>query len=515
MTATHHPVVSKKNFVILARFMLLGTILAMTQIHRAWSCFELIFVVAVFGLTNLFLLLQPPSAFERQQFSVWIFGFDTFAISIFIFFLSRHAAELYIAYFLTIFIAAIARSAVSALATSVVSCAVYGLLTLYGRTGIELNSGAFGVRVAFFLVTAVFVGYLAEEVERERQGRAVTKGLLRMTTQMATLFELSNKMVSTTDIHELFRHILEGAARNLDADAGSLMVMGPDGQTLRVEAAFGLGAEDLKGYTLRVGERIAGWVAQQGDGLLLQGDGPANPRFAPYASPRRIQSAVSSPLKIGERILGVINMNRVRQQDPFEREDLDLLVIFANHAAVILDRMLLYKRVEELSRTDQLLDIYNRGAFEERFREEFNRAQRYGRALSLILLDLDNLKACNDQHGHTVGDEALRRVAAALKSCMRKTDFIARYGGDEIAVILPETDLASARQAAERTREQVAALKIPVAEDGRFVTLSFSAGVAEFNSAAMTVEEDLIKGADAALYQAKKAGRNRVAAVPS
>ena len=504
--------INKKNFVIIARFLLLGTICTMVKTDKVWASFQIMAVIAVFGFTNVFLLFQPLSAFQRQRFSTWIFAFDTFAVSVFIFFLSRNAAELYLAYFLTIFIAAIARSALAALGTSLVSCAIYGLLTLYGRTGVELCSIPFAVRTAFFLVTAVFVGYLAEEVEGERQERAVTQNLLRMTAQLATLFELSNKMVSTTDLTDLYRNVVDGTARNLDADAGSLMILQTDGQTLRVEAAFGTGADELTGCTLRVGERIAGWVAQQGKGLLLQGNAAMNPQFAPYASPRRIKSAVSAPLKINERVLGVLNMDRIHREAPFEREDLDLLTICANHAALILDRMLLYQRVEELSRTDRLLGICNRGAFDERLREEFDRARRYGRSLSLILLDMDNLKACNDLHGHTTGDEALRQIASAAKSCLRTTDLVARYGGDEIAAILPETDLQKALRAAERVKELVAELKLPVEGNGRFLTLSLSAGVAELDPTTMRTAKDLINEADAALYCAKREGRNRVVA---
>jgi len=208
----------------------------------------------------------------------------------------------------------------------------------------------------------------------------------------------------------------------------------------------------------------------------------------------------------------VLNMSRIRCETPFEREDLDLLTICANHAALILDLMLLFQRVEELSRTDRLLGVYNRGAFDERLRDEFSRAQRYGRPLSLILLDVDNLKACNDLYGHTTGDEVLRQIAGAAKSRLRATDLIARYGGDEITVILPETDLEQATLAAERVKERVAELKVPVEGNGRFLTPTLSAGVAELGPAVMRTPEDLLRQADAALYRAKREGRNRVVA---
>jgi diguanylate cyclase (GGDEF)-like protein len=513
MSPVYNPPVPKKAFVIIARFMLLGIICLMMQMKSASSGYQVIAVVLVFGLTNVFFLFQPASAFERERFSTWIFAFDTFAITLFIWFVSPHAGEIYLAYFLTIFIAAIARSAFAAVATSIVSCAVYALLTLYGRTGVELYSAPFAIRVGFFLITAMFIGYLAEEVRKEREERRVVQSLLRSTSQLAVLFDVSNKMVSTMSLPELYRYIVEGAARALDADAGSLMIKDTEADLLRVEAAVGHEAEALMGYTLRVGERIAGRVAQQGNGVLLQKSMDTSPHLAQYASPRPIRSAICAPLKIGDRVLGVLNMNRIENKEPLQPDDLDLLTIFANHAALVLDRVQLYKRIEELSRTDRLLAIYNRGALDERLQEEFNRAQRYNRPLALIILDVDGFKDYNDHYGHQAGDAVLRSVAEAIKASVRKTDFVGRYGGDEIAVLLPEANLDEAVRTAERAKHVMADLKITFGGKSRAGALTLSAGVATFNASAMSTAADLIKQADAALYRAKKEGRNKVVAL--
>jgi diguanylate cyclase (GGDEF)-like protein len=513
MSLNLQSVVTKKSFVILARFLVLGTICAMTQMAHAWDRFSLVTIVVIFGATNLFLIFQPAVAFEHHRFSSWIFGFDTLTISLFIFFLSGSATELYLAYFLTIFIAAIARSAPAALATSIVSCAIYALLTLYGRTGVDLYSSSFAIRVAFFIATAVFVGYLAEEARHEREERYVAQGLVRMNSRLAVLFDISTKLIATMSLTELHREIIEGAVRSIEADAGSLMIREENSNTLRVEAAVGVGAEELKGYTLKVGERIAGRVAAEGNGILLQEGMPAHPQFASYASPRGIRSSICAPLRIGDRILGVININRITQKELFQSEDLALLGTFCIHAALIIDRARLYRHAEEMSKMDRLLDIYNRGAFDERLQEEMHRAKRYGRTLGLIILDLDGFKAYNDHHGHQAGDEVLRKVAGAIKSSVRKTDIVARYGGDEIAVILPETPLDRAVQAAERAKEVTAGLKIPFEADGRSEVITLSGGVAVFNPTDNITAEELVKRADAALYKAKNQGRNKVVAV--
>ena len=506
-------VVTKKTFVLLAQFLVLGTLCAMAQTAHAWHNVQLVAIILIFALTNVFLLFQPQTAFEHHRFSTWIFAFDTFAISLIIFFLGRGALELYLAYFLTIFIAAVSGRVRVAVGTSMVSCAVYAFLTMYGRTGLELLSSAFAVRAAFFVVAALLVGYLAEGARREREERHIAQSLLGMLSGMATLFDVSSKLVSTLSLPQLYRQIVEGAVRSLAADAGSVMIKDPETNLLRIEAAVGGDAETLVGHTLQLGERIAGRVAEQGTAVLLQERMVENPEFAPYASRRGIRSALCAPLKVSGQTLGVINVNRISSKEPFQSEDLDLLVIFANHAAMVLDRMQLFGRVEALSRTDRLLDIHNRGAFDDHLKEEIGRAKRYGRPFVLMIMDVDGFKVYNDLYGHQAGDAALRRIAAAVKSTMRETDFVSRYGGDEIAVILPESDLNSAVQVAERIKRATVQTAVLQANDGRAAVLTLSIGIAEFRPASMRSGEDVVELADAALYRAKKAGGNKVFAM--
>lgn len=157
----------------------------------------------------------------------------------------------------------------------------------------------------------------------------------------------------------------------------------------------------------------------------------------------------------------------------------------------------------DLARTDPLTGLHNQGAFEERLGEEVTRAARYRLPLSLIMADVDGLKAINDRAGHAAGSAALQAVAEAVRQAARQTDLACRVGGDEFAVITPSTDRADAFALAERIRSRVAA-------DGARGGVTVSIGVASLDperpaTAALTAE------ADAALYDAKRGGRNRVA----
>jgi diguanylate cyclase (GGDEF)-like protein len=163
-------------------------------------------------------------------------------------------------------------------------------------------------------------------------------------------------------------------------------------------------------------------------------------------------------------------------------------------------------RLYELSSTDALTGLDNRRHLQERLEEECARAERYGSMLSLLLIDLDGLKALNDRLGHRAGDVALRRAASAIRSGSRASDVSARWGGDEFVVLAPDTGLDEAAYLAERIRSFVAE---EVTTGGPEITVSV--GVATFDPARWSATpEALVRVADTALYEAKRAGRNRV-----
>jgi diguanylate cyclase (GGDEF)-like protein len=167
-------------------------------------------------------------------------------------------------------------------------------------------------------------------------------------------------------------------------------------------------------------------------------------------------------------------------------------------------------RLLALSQTDPLTGLRNARAFEERLAEEVARARRYRYALSLLLIDVDRLKAINDRGGHVAGDAALLRVAAALRDTARRTDLSARWGGDEFALVAPETGAEAAAQIGERIRALVGATP----EKGRRPT-TVSVGVATMDGVAGDTVDRLRERADGALYEAKRQGRNCVVAAPS
>jgi diguanylate cyclase (GGDEF)-like protein len=179
-------------------------------------------------------------------------------------------------------------------------------------------------------------------------------------------------------------------------------------------------------------------------------------------------------------------------------------------AAIALDNALLFKRTEALSVTDDLTHLYNSRYLNQVLRREAKRASRNGRPLSLLFIDLDGFKSINDSHGHLFGSRALVEAAAVVRGSARETDVVARFGGDEFALVLPDTGGEGAFQVGERIRDRIAAHRF-LAEDGLDIHLTASVGVATLPDVA-TAPDELIQAADMAMYRVKQSGKNGIQA---
>jgi diguanylate cyclase (GGDEF)-like protein len=180
-------------------------------------------------------------------------------------------------------------------------------------------------------------------------------------------------------------------------------------------------------------------------------------------------------------------------------------------ATLIVDRT---QRLRQLSTVDRLTGLLNRGYFDERIEEEASRSRRYGRPLTVALIDLDKFKQFNDTYGHAAGDDALRTLANVLKLSVRRTDIVARYGGEEFVVMFPETAVHEAMEKLETIRERIADLRIVIARRTVPAQITMSAGVSSWPEDGSAVDEVLFT-ADERLFAAKRAGRNRVVGPPA
>lgn len=205
--------------------------------------------------------------------------------------------------------------------------------------------------------------------------------------------------------------------------------------------------------------------------------------------------------------VGVISI--VRRDREFTEQESELFAYLAGQATLSIENVDLHETVQQQAVTDELTGLFNVRQFHSRLDGEIDRAERFGTPLSLVMLDIDKFKSVNDTYGHQQGDRVLVEVARVLRRLSRDVDLPARYGGEEMAVVLPQTDLAGAELSAERMRAALEAMQIHRLDGGGLLPITASFGVASFPSQAAD-KTALIAAADAALYRAKRGGRNRV-----
>jgi diguanylate cyclase (GGDEF)-like protein len=206
------------------------------------------------------------------------------------------------------------------------------------------------------------------------------------------------------------------------------------------------------------------------------------------------------------RVLGVISV--ARADHDFSDSERELFDYLAAQAGVSIENVSLHEVVQRQAVTDELTGLYNHRRFQEALADEVERSRRFGQPVSLIMLDIDNFKQVNDTHGHQQGDLVLQEVARILRENSREIDAPARYGGEELAVVLPQTDIEGAHQLAERVREGIEALALPLLEREGTMEVTASLGVSSLRDAGASPRE-LVAAADAALYRAKRAGKNK------
>jgi two-component system cell cycle response regulator len=217
-------------------------------------------------------------------------------------------------------------------------------------------------------------------------------------------------------------------------------------------------------------------------------------------------SIIGIPLRIGGKTVGAMNLSRFTT-GTFSDSELRLLRLLADQAAIAIVNARLHETVSKQAYSDTVTGLPNRRALEERLEEEIRKSRRTGQEFALIMMDLDGFKVINDNYGHPVGDQVLRLVFNYLAQGVRTSDFLARYGGDEMTLILTQTDLPPALLVVEKLQEKLRHLDIAL-PDGKKTKMDMSGGIAIFPVHAGS-GPSLVRAADEALYRAKKHERGQ------
>jgi len=354
----------------------------------------------------------------------------------------------------------------------------------------------------------LFANLAAIAIQNARQYEQLQHTSEQLEGQLAIrhrLLDLSTTLLGTLDQTTVFHEVTGMLKEMVDYDAIDIRLVEEESRELVCIYSRDDNAEQMLSFRMSLDEGVSGWVARSNQAQLVN-DMVHDPRSAqvPGTEEEEAQASIIVPLNVRGTVTGVLCLDRMDGR-VFEDHELEPAMLFANMAAIAIQNARTYEEMERQAISDGLTGLHNYRHFQETLKAEVRRAERYGEAFCLLMMDLDHFKSVNDTIGHQKGDEVLRAVSDVLRACSRESDLLARYGGEEFTIILPRTALGEARTLAERIRASVAA--IDSGHDTAQVTISI--GVAAFPESA--VDSDGVLGAaDAALLLAKSRGRDRV-----
>jgi diguanylate cyclase (GGDEF)-like protein len=334
------------------------------------------------------------------------------------------------------------------------------------------------------------------------------KELMRKNEQidkLKHLIEINTYITNSLEKEEILKRILQQSKNLLNCESTSMLLVDRDINALR----FAILSRDeegelLKGTRLRKGEGIAGTVWSNGTAMIIN-DTHNDPRFSDVADKKartETRSLIAVPLTVNGEIIGVIEaMNKI--SGLFTELDLTIMQYISTQSAIAIKNADLY----DMAIRDGMTRLYINKYFKERLVEELKRARRYEHPISLAIMDIDYFKVFNDTYGHQAGDLVLKEVAQNIINCSRSIDIPCRYGGEEFAIILPETDREQAILFIERLRREIEEMRVEYGTSLLRVTVS--AGVISFPDHNPNDAFEFLAMADKALYQSKKNGRNR------
>lgn len=327
--------------------------------------------------------------------------------------------------------------------------------------------------------------------------------------RLAILTDVVKTANSILEPRKVIELVVEKIRELIPSEAWSLLMLDEEKQELVFEAALGAKGRDVSAFRLKLGEGVAGWVAQTGEATIVN-DTARDPRFTRKVDTRtqfQTRSILCAPLVSRGRTIGVLEiMNKLGGR--FTRSDLALVLMLVEPCAIAIENAMLFQRTEQLTITDDLTRLFNSRYLNLYLGREIKRCKRHGIPLSVIFLDLDGFKGVNDQYGHLAGSGTLTEVGSILAQGVRESDILARYGGDEFVVVLPETPASGALVIAERLRKAIEEHRFLEAQ-GISARISASFGIATYPDHALS-PEGLIQKADQAMYRVKEREKNGI-----
>ncbi|MGB8658030.1 MAG: sensor domain-containing diguanylate cyclase [Candidatus Zixiibacteriota bacterium] len=472
--------------------------------HRLWIA------LAFFLVYSSVVMLLGKRADEEKLY-VCASLLDVILITIVMLLTDREGSGFFFLYFLVAFFGSYVAGLLPGLSLALLSSVFYLSINARGLSSLSASSVLLKF-LALWTLTAV-VGVVVKEMKYSRSRLLRTFDILNQRTseleksqaQIETIYETSRTLGEKLNTDEVVGEILNIVQKILRYSHFSLF-------TLAGKESLSLLGEIKQGERIRHSDpqvrRLKGILR----GVVSTGK-PV--RTLNSAEDKKLEieiegasSFMAVPMISRGKVIGVMDARSTRI-GAFLEQDEKIFSILAESAALAIENALLHQQTEELTIVDELTGVHNYRYFTRKVRIEVRRAERYHQPLSLVMIDIDWFKRCNDTHGHLFGNRVLQELAARIKESVRDVDVVCRYGGEEFAVILPQTKKADARMIGERIRHRVESSGFGDSQDGSTVKITVSLGIASFPENGRSSRE-LIEKMDQALYLAKGAGKNQV-----
>jgi diguanylate cyclase (GGDEF)-like protein len=327
-----------------------------------------------------------------------------------------------------------------------------------------------------------------------------------LTEQLLSCVELGKAVTSTLDREQILKIILNRLSQLIRALNWTLYLVDEEHQELRFEVVVGLDGEELKGLKLKVGKGLAGMVAATGEPILVPNIGD-EARFNGRVDDQTgftTHSVITLPLKLGDRVIGVLQIINPEDRDLFEAYYLPVLQILSDFVAISINNAMNHEKIEKLVITDDVSGYYNSRFLHQKLGEIIDNKQM----TSLVFLDMDNFKMIVDTYGHPMGSKVLKEVAEVIGAHLGPEDFLVRYGGDEYVVVLPGLEKTQALKKVEKIQSSLNE-GVFLVEDGHNVKVTASFGVANYPEDAQDLK-GLLHSADVSMYISKDRGKNSI-----
>jgi diguanylate cyclase (GGDEF)-like protein len=278
--------------------------------------------------------------------------------------------------------------------------------------------------------------------------------------ELSAFADVEIGVAASKTINEAMEQVMNKIGEIFSPVAHGLLLIDKETEKLYFKLVQGKSADKLADLKLPKGEGLSGWIRDKGEADFIE-DVKKDPRISKSIvrlTEFNIESTIGVPLEVTDKIIGVFQLINKTSEEAYSVEDLNILKTIVEYAAIAIEKVYYLSAMKDLDNVDSLTGVYKRRHFDSQFSKEKERAKRYNNSLSMLIVNVDDFKTINDEHGHDAGDQILKGLAEVLKKAVRRVDIVARYGGDEFVVLLPQTSKSNAELVRERIEKNIGKL---------------------------------------------------------